>query len=301
MPSKKFLEYQSTAGRPDGPEGMPGAPAFTIGKEGVPVMPDGYVPPEPQIPEGFSGGKISLGGVDGMRITKPGLREGCVLMYIHGGGFTLGTAMESGKILKHFAAETGLEGYSVEYRLAPKYQFPTAVEDCVAFYKGLLDMGYGTIVVGGESAGAALTLSLTLALKDRGLPLPAAIWCSSPVDDTQYAHRELYRHDMFSELGDKVQNAYAPEADPKNPLLSPIYGDFAGFPPMLIQAGGNESLSAGCVRLAVKAAAADVEVVFHYGKDMSHTFAMDFGLYPEATNAMRQITSFINNVLDLDS
>ncbi len=276
-----------------GPNAYPGA------ELGLPMMPPDYVPPEPVIPEGCTGGKVTVGGVLGLHITMPGLREKCALLYLHGGGFTIGSAMTGGPLLKLFAQKVGLEGYAVEYGLAPYHPFPEAVEDCVAFYQGLLDMGYEKIIMGGESAGAGLTLSVTLALKERKLPLPVALWCSSPVEDLSPAGQNTYMKDFLLDSTEKLLQAYAPGVDPKHPLLSPIYGDFAGMPPMILQAGGGESLAAGTVRLAEKAARANCEVVLHVGKDMPHTFAMDYECYPEAADAMEEILTFVRNQLAL--
>ncbi len=235
-----------------------------------------------------------MGAVSGMHLTMPGLRERAALLYLHGGGFTIGSAMTAGPLLKLFAEQCQLEGYAVEYGLAPKHPFPEGVMDCVHFYEGLLDMGYDTIVVGGESAGAGLTLSLALALKERGLPLPAALWCSSPVDDINILAHEVYKKDFLCASGEQMLAVYAPNADPKDPLLAPFYGDFTGLPPMILQCGGGESLAAGCVRLAEKAARAGCEVVLHFGQEMPHTYAMDYAHYPEAAFAMDEIHRFIN-------
>jgi acetyl esterase/lipase len=285
---------------PGGPNAYPGAaPGSAAPDFGVPVLPPDYVPPEPVIPAGCTGGKVTVGGVTGLHLTMPGVREKAALLYLHGGGFTIGSAMTAGPLLKLFAERAGLEGYAVEYGLAPYHPFPQGVEDCVAFYKGLLDMGYTKIVVGGESAGAGLTLSLALALKDRGLPRPVALWCSSPVEGVGPAQGEAYIQDFLADSTDKIRAAYAPDADPYDPLLSPICGDFTGLPPMILQAGGAESLAAGAVRLAEKAARANVEVVLHFGQDMPHTFAMDYALYPEAAYAMDEILAFVRQWLEL--
>lgn len=313
MPSKAFLDFQSKVPsappsaetpevgsfNPGGPIGGPGIPEEYLSL-GVPMMPPDYVPQEPVIPEGYSGGKMELGGVTGLHVTREGVRSDCCHLYIHGGGYTLGSAMTAGETLVHFLEATGLEGYAVEYRLAPYHKFPAAVDDCVDFYKGLLEKGYKKIVVGGESAGAGLTLSLTHALKMEGLPLPAALWCSSPVDDMCYDQRELYKTDMFVDCCEGIRKAYVGDWDLTDPRLSPIHGDFSGFPPMFVQAGGGESLAAGAIRIVQKAAKANCEVLLHFGKDMPHTFAMDYGAYPEATNAMKEFTTFICNVLDME-
>lgn len=316
MPSKKFLDYQvnvpSAPPMPDampipggpapGPQGGPNAyPAGGgMGEYGVPVLPKDNVPAQPVIPEGYTGGQVTVGGVLGMHLTRPGLRDKCALLYLHGGGFTIGSAMTAGPLLAHFAETTGLEGYAVEYGLAPWHPFPEGINDCVAFYKGLLDMGYEKIVVGGESAGAGLTLSLAIACKQQGLPMPAVLWCSSPIDDIAMDKRETYVKDFLLDSCPNIQRVYAPDADPTDPLLSPIYADFAGFPPTVLQTGGGESLSACSIRLAEKFARANVEFVLHFGQDMPHTFAMDYLHYPEAANAMAEIVSFVNNWLDME-
>ncbi len=318
MPSKEFLDFQvniptappnapggPAAPGPDGapmqggPNAYPGAAPGSPAPAGVPMMPPGYVPPDPEIPAGCSGGKVTVGGVSGMHLTKPGVKDKCAMLYIHGGGYTIGTAMTAGPLLSYFADACGLEGYSVEYGLAPEHPFPEGVMDCVHFYQGLLEMGYEKIVVGGESAGAGLTLSLALALKDRGLPLPAALWCSSPVDDIRTKDHEIYKEDFLCASCEEIVKVYAPDADPRDPLLAPIYGDFTGMPPMILQCGGGESLAAGTVRLAEKAARANCEVVLHFGQDMPHTFAMDYEHYPEAAFAMEEICRFINFRLSL--
>lgn len=309
MASKEFLAFRNNipTAPPTGenPSFNPGGPvqggpnSYPGADLGVPMFPEDYVAPVPELPEGTTGGKVMVNGVPGLHLTMPGVREKCAFLYLHGGGFTIGSAMTGGPLLKLFAGRLGLEGYGVEYRLAPWHPFPAGVEDCVKFYEGLLDMGYEHIVVGGESAGAALTLSVALAAKAGGLKMPAALWCSSPVDDIEWYKKELYTQDFLSNSSDKVQKVYAPGADPKDPLLSPIYGDFAGLPPMVIQTGGGESLSAGAVRLAVKAAQANVEVLFHFGQDMPHTFAMDYNFYPEAKMAMEEILTFIEKRLEI--
>lgn len=305
MPSKAFLAYQHsipsappTMDGPGGPNAAPIPPEYA--DLGVPMMPPGYVPPEPVIPEGYAGGRVEIGGVPGLHLTKAGVREQCAMLYLHGGGFTIGTAMTASDILAHFIEETKLEGYAVEYSLAPYAKFPVAVNQCVDFYRGLLDMGYDRIVIGGESAGAALTISVTHAIRMAGLPQPTALWCSSPVDDIRYDQRELLVNDMFTATAEGLLKAYVGDADPKDPRVSPIYGDFSDFPPMFIQAGSAESLSMGALRLVMAAAKAGNEVLLHFGKGMPHTFAMDYKLYPEAANAMKEFTVFINHTLDLE-
>ena len=312
MFSKEFLAYQDKIPTApptsmEGP-GQPGmAPPPGMGGTGAPIppafahlkVPPDYQAPEPEIPEGFAGGKVVLGGVPGMKLTREGVREKAAMLYIHGGGYTLGSGMTAGAFLAHILERTNLEGYSVDYSLAPYAKFPVAINEIVAFYKGLMDAGYERVVVGGESAGAGLTLSLVMALKMEGLPLPAAIWCSSPVDDIRFDQQEVFIRDMFCASNGDMLEAYVGDADPRDPRISPIYGDFSDFPPAFIQAGSRESLAAGALRIVDKLVRAGNEVHFTFGKGMPHTFAMDYAIYPEAENAMNEILTFVNNVLSL--
>ena len=311
MFSKAFLDYRKNIptappASMDGP-GMPGSGPAPAGAPipaeyahlKVPMMPPDYQSPEPEIPAGYEGGRVELGGVAGMRLTRPGVREKAAFLYIHGGGFTLGSGMTAGPLLAHILEKTGLEGWSVDYSIAPYAKFPVQIHEITAFYRGLLEAGYERIVVGGESAGAGLTLSLVMALKMEDLPLPAAIWASSPVDNIRFDQEELFQRDMFTESNGDMLEAYVGQADPKDPRISPIYGDFSDFPPAFIQAGSGESLAAGALRIVDKLVRAGNEVHFTFGKGMPHTFAMDYAIYPEAENAMNEILTFINNTLDL--
>lgn len=269
---------------------------------GPPTLPDDFRAPVPELPAGYTGGEVFIGGVRGLHMTRPGVRSRCCMMHIHGGGFTIGSAMDTAGLLAHLSRETGLECYSVDYRLAPKYKHPAMLDDCVAFYKGLREMGYEQIFVGGESAGAVLTLTVTLRLRDEGVPLPAGLWCSSPPGDANYANEELFVEDMFSSVGGDVFAIYTePGTDIRDPLLSPVYADFTGFPPTLLQAGSSESLGASVARLVYPMCRADVDLTFRYGKGMEHTYCMYYGQFPEATSAMREITDFITDILDLNA
>ena len=296
MPSFAYQEFQRRSYEDRLISNMPDLSA------GPPTLPDDFRAPVPELPAGYSGGEVTVGGVRGLYLTRPGVREKCCMMHIHGGGFTIGSAMDSLDLLQHLSRETGLACFSVDYRLAPKYRHPAMLDDCVNFYKGLRELGYEMIFVGGESAGAVLTLTTTLRLRDEGVALPAGLWCSSPPGSADYANEELFCEDMFSKVGNDVFSIYTePGADIHDPLLSPVYADFTGFPPTLLQAGSAESLGASVVRLVYPLCKADVDLTFRFGKGMEHTYALYYGQFPEATAAMRQITDFVNDILDLNA
>ena len=104
---------------------------------------------------------------------------------------------------------------------------------------------------------------------------------------------------MFCASNGDMLEAYVGDADPKDPRISPIYGDFSDFPPAFIQAGSGESLAAGALRIVDRLVRVGNEVHFTFGKGMPHTFAMDYAIYPEAENAMNEILTFVSNTLDL--
>lgn len=301
MPSeqfKKFIQQQPAGGGMPGMEGMPGPGMKDEPGEWIlPTMPAGFKPVMPPIPEGFTGEEVVVNGVKGVRVSAPDVKPGQVFMHIHGGGFTIGSATFGVPFMLQIVKALRIECYSVEYSLAPEYKFPTPINECLAFYQGLLEKGYEKIVVGGESAGANLSISVTHCIKDNNLRLPVAVIALSPSADMG-SDKELYKDDFMSGMIDVIIDAYAGGADLKDPYLSPVYGDFKGYPPLLLQAGGAESLASESVRLAEAAAKADVEVLLHIWKDMGHCFAQDFGNYPEADAAMREILDFISDKIE---
>jgi len=304
MPSeqyKKFmLENQMGGGMP-GLENMPEpGTKDESGEWIIPIMPESYKLVLPDIPEGFTGEEVTVNGIKGVRISAPDVKKDVVYLHIHGGGFTIGSAAWTVPFLLHFVKMLKIECYSVEYSLAPKYKFPVQINECLAFYKGLLEKGYRKIVIGGESAGGNLSIALTHCIKDNDLRLPAAVIAISPAGNMS-PDRVLYKSDFMSEMGPVIVAAYAGSADVKNPYLSPVYGDFQGFPPLLLQAGGSESLAAESVHLAEAAAKADVEVLLHVWKDMGHCFVQQFGNFPEADSAMQEILNFIQDKLEFGS
>jgi epsilon-lactone hydrolase len=305
MPSQqniRFMQQHPMGGGMPGMKDLPGPGARTpSGKIIIPTLPEGFKPEIPAVPRGFTCQEVTVNGVKGLRVSTAKVKKGLAFMHIHGGGFTFGSAVGGVPLLVHLAETLQMEGYSIEYHLAPRYKFPVPIDECVAFYQGLLDQGFQKIVIGGESAGGTLSIAVTLCLKDRHCRLPVAVVALSPIGNIAFHRNKLYKRDMFTESGPLIIKAYAAKADLKNPYLSPVYGDFKGYPPLLIQAGGDESLAGEAVHLAEAAARNDNEVVLHIWKEMGHAFALQFGSYPEADAAMQEITCFIHDKLELES
>jgi monoterpene epsilon-lactone hydrolase len=221
-----------------------------------------------------------------------------ILLYIHGGGFISGSVFTHRMHVAKFALGSGLKSLVFNYRLAPEHPFPAAVEDCVAAYRWLLAQGYtpANIVVGGESAGATLTLSLLLALKEQGMALPAAAFSISPVTDLR-CQADSFRTNAKKDIApmgswDLWTGYYVADNDPMLPLLSPLMGDFTGAPPLLICVGSHEIHLDDCVNVAHKAEADGVDVTLRVWPGMVHAFPILAPWFPEATQAHAEICAF---------
>jgi acetyl esterase/lipase len=233
------------------------------------------------------------------------LPEGCVsdkvLLYLHGGGFVYGWTDSHRHMVAHLARQMGVRALAVDYRLAPEHPFPAALEDCVAAYRWLLKQGIApeSIVVAGDSAGGNLTLTTMLWLRDHGDPLPAAAACLSPATDM--TEREEIRRGFDPILHPRAligfRASYVANNDPSDPLLSPVYADLHGLPPLLIHAGEDEILCGDCVRMAEVARQAGVETRVEVYPRMWHVWHMNFAELPEGAAALEDIAQFLSTHL----
>lgn len=245
-------------------------------------------------PEGITVEAGDCGGVPG-RWVHPEVESDRVLYYIHGGGFTLGSSGIPIPFLIEMAHRLGIHCFSVDYRLAPEYPFPAAPEDCLAAYRGLLELGYAPerIAAAGESAGATLSLVLLHQCREAGLPYPACVGAMSPVTD---GRPKVVRESKKVLEGlpdtDGVWAQYAPGADLADPRISPALGDLTGFPPVYLVAGGAEPLAVDSLIYLQNALSAGMDVTCKLGKDMIHTYPLDFRDYPEAMEAFEELERF---------
>lgn len=220
-----------------------------------------------------------LGGVPVLHATYPEAREDAALLYLHGGAFLAGSASGYRGLAAELARAGGLSLWSVDYRLAPEYPFPAALDDCRAAYMALLDRGIapGRIVVAGDSAGGGLVISLLLSLRDMGVPLPAAGIPLSPWADLQCQGGSIRtkagEDASLTEKGLRAgAAAYAGTMPMDHPLLSPVLAELHGLPPLLIQVGSAEILLDDALRLAAGAAAAGTAVRLDVWPNMPHVF-----------------------------
>ena len=227
-----------------------------------------------------------------------GTKTNRVLLYFHGGGYVMGSAKAHRTIVSKFVRGSGVNALTFDYRLAPEHPFPAALDDAVSAYRWLLDQAIepAQIVFIGDSAGAGLCLASLLAIRDKGLPLPAAAVAMSPWTDLNCTGTSYKQKDPLAPEGSwEVYGAYyAGITDKAHPMVSPLYGDLSGLPPLFISVGENENMLDDSVRFAEKAQKAGVDVSLHIGKGMVHCYPALSPMFPEAKNAMQDICEFIN-------
>jgi monoterpene epsilon-lactone hydrolase len=235
----------------------------------------------------------ALGGVPTAEITIDGIEPRHVVLYFHGGVYVLGDAFQAAALAAQIGRRTRARVISVDYRLAPEHPYPAAVDDALAAYEALLHNGTAPsdIVVAGESAGGGLAVATLVNARDHGLPLPAAAFVMSPYADltlagtTMDTKREvdalMSRENLRSRIAD-----YTAGQDAALGLISPIFADLSGLPPLIIQAGSHEVLLDDAVRLARQAATADVEVILDITPGVPHVFQTFSAILDEAAAAL---------------
>jgi monoterpene epsilon-lactone hydrolase len=248
-----------------------------------------------------------VGSVPGEWIIPRGAPDDRALLYIHGGGFMFCSLATHRAMIARLARTAGTRAFSVDYRLAPEHPFPAALEDCRTAYRGLRQYGIPPqrIVLAGDSAGGNLTLALLLALRDSGDPLPAAAVCLSPVTDlvftgdsfrTKARVDPVFPHSVSASLARSIETAYVGSEDPRNPLISPLYADWRGAPPILLQVGGDEILLDDSTRLAQRVRTAGGQATVVVWEGMWHVFQAFAPFIPEANRSIRQMGEFMHKM-----
>jgi monoterpene epsilon-lactone hydrolase len=252
------------------------------------------------VPADIQQKQTSLGGVDAIEVTIDGTATEGVILYFHGGVYVIGTAAASVSLAGELARRTGAKAITVDYRLGPEHRYPAAVEDARAAYEGLLAQGVdpGQIALAGESAGGGLAIATLLALRSAGTPLPSGALLMSPYVDLTLSGDTLAAREALDPVltpeGLRVRVAdYVDEADAADPLVSPLFGDLTGLPPLLIQVGSHEVLLSDALRLATRAATADVQVTLEVTPGVPHVFQGFAALLDEAAVALDRAADFV--------
>jgi epsilon-lactone hydrolase len=235
----------------------------------------------------------TLGGIPTAEVTVDGVEPRHVVLYFHGGVYVLEDAFQVADLASQVGRRTGAKVISVDYRLAPEDPYPAAVDDALAAYEALLQGGTAPsdIVLAGESAGGGLAVATLVNARDHGLPLPAAAFAMSPYADLTLAGATIETKReadplLSRELLQPRVIDYTAGQDPALGLISPIFADLSGLPPLIIQGGTHEVLLDDAVRLARQAATADVEVTLDITPGVPHVFQAYYPILDEATAAL---------------
>ena len=249
--------------------------------------------------------KTEVAGIEAEWLRPADAVEGKVLLYLHGGAYVLGSTDSHRHLVSHLARAGRVAALQPNYRLAPEDKFPAAIEDAVAVFDALLADGYAAddILVAGDSAGGGLAVAMMLSLRDRGGPLPRAAFLLSPWLDLSASGESMQSredHDpWFSAEDIPVVAAYYCEPEQvTNPLVSPVYADVEGLPPMVIQVGDDEILLSDATRLADKLTAAGIDAEIDVFHEMWHVFQAFLLIVPESRDAVARMGEAIRKVAE---
>ena len=242
----------------------------------------------------------SIAGLHAEWLTPDPAPERKLLLYLHGGAYSMGSCKSHRCFVSHIAREAGVVALVPEYRLAPEHPFPAAIEDAVGVYRALLEKGYepADIVVAGDSAGGALSVAMSLTLRDAGDALPGAMLLLSPLLDLTGqgdSIRTRVDQDPWFDPNDlwHVARHYCDDTERTDPLVSPVFADASGMPPTLIQVGDDEILLSDSERFAENMRASGGQVDVDVWPGMWHVWQMFIGLMPESRRAVEKLGRFI--------
>jgi acetyl esterase/lipase len=224
-----------------------------------------------------------------------------IILHCHGGGYSTGSSLYARTLTSKLAASTSMDVLCFDYRLAPEHPYPSAAEDAMKVWNYLMLLGYGArdIILTGDSAGGNLALALTLKLKEEGRLLPRGIVLMSPWTDltssgSSFETKANLDPVLDRNYIDRMVEAYAPGQNLKSPFISPLFGDFEGFPPTYIQVGENEILLSDSLRLHQAFVDANVSVKLDVYKGMWHVFQMS--PVKAAREAMEKNAEFVYDI-----
>jgi len=255
-------------------------------------------------PEDVSLTSVDMGGVPGLLITPDELKTDAVVMYIHGGGYLVGSPEGYTGIGGNYAKLVGARVYLPDYRLAPEHPFPAPIHDVLRAYEWLLEQGIAgkSIVLAGESAGGAMVVSVMVAARNKGLALPAGGVAISPWANLEHTGASMFNRDGYDpacsrESLNLLARSFLGEALPNHPMASPVFADVTELPPIMIQIGENEVMLSDAMRLATHLGDHRVRVTLEVWPGMFHAWHFYATILPEAMQAMTNSARFIEQVL----
>ena len=255
-----------------------------------------------KLPKGISLEKTRINEIDVKWLSHENAAAEKVILYLHGGGYVSGFLPSYYMMCGALSEVTGARVLMPDYRLAPDYPFPAALEDSLSIYAWLLENGFlaENIIIAGDSAGGGLSLATTLVIRDEGRPLPAGLVLLSPWTDLSFSgvshetnvQKSVILHPDNMRLW---ADAYIAFADPRTPHISPAFADLKNFPPMLIQVGSDEVFLDDARMVAENAKSADVDMTLSVYEKMWHVW-QTVGILPEAKRAFEEIGEFVEGL-----
>lgn len=275
----------------------PGAPEQTFEQRRKAMDAFGDMNP---LPAGVTKEDVDANGVPAERLTPADAVQGRALLYLHGGGYSVGSPRSHRAMAARLASQAKATALVPDYRLAPEAPFPAGVDDALSAYRFLLEEGVQPhrIAVAGDSAGGGLSLALTLAARDAGLPMPGCLFLISPWADLAEqgpSYAAMDGHDpMIGVPGIKDSaRTYAGGEDLNHPYISPARADLTGFPPMLIHVGQAEVLLSDSITLAQTAGLAGVKVQLEVWPEMIHVWHAFHDMLGAARKAVTEASAWI--------
>lgn len=255
-------------------------------------------------PDGVQFQEVNMGGVPATLVEPEVQTSDIVLVYIHGGAYIVGEPAGYRGIGGNYAKLLGARVYIPDYRLAPEHPFPAAIDDGLQAYGWLLNQGIpaGNIAFVGESAGGAMVVSVMVAAKQKGLPLPAAGVAISPWANLEHTGASMTNREGLDPLNTKplldlLARSFLAGELPNHPLASPVFADVTGLPPILVQIGENELMLSDAIRLASHLAANRVRVNLEVWPQMPHAWHFFQSFLPEGERALRESARFISETV----
>lgn len=223
-----------------------------------------------------------------------------VLLYIHGGAFVMGSARAYRALVAQIAQRCGVSACVPDYRLAPEHPFPTALEDVLAVYRDLSTRPSG-VIIGGDSAGGGLSLSLLAEIQRRGLPLPHGCFAFSPVTDLTFSGESVQRNAQSDVVlpamrAQHTADLYLQGHPAQDPKASPLFADFSGGSPVWLAASDTEFLLDDTRRMATRLQEQGVQVHTQIAQDLPHVWPLFHNLLPEARHTLDQLAAWIKGL-----
>lgn len=251
-------------------------------------------------PEDVTYKSTEFGGVPGILVNPLTSDPGQVLVFLHGGGFALGSSASHRKLAGHLAAACGATGFVADFRRAPEHPYPAQLDDATAVFEALVASGVdpADIAFVGDSAGANIAISTVLRLLGRGAATPGLVLTISPWLDMENSGETIETNNdtdfliTREGLQGNIDRYLSGGASPRDPLVNPLYADFTGFPALYITAADVESLYADAARLHALAGAAGVDVTFGIAAGQQHVFPLQAGTLPAADDSITTMATW---------